>query len=137
MSQINVDIVAPQSGSDVTVDGNLIVTGENNILPYKVYTALISQTGTDNPTVVVLHNTIGNIVWSRNSAGNYQGYLAGEFLTNKTFLITSGDFSINPTNQARQFFSNSVNAVIITTQINGFIADNLLENTPIEIRVYN
>ena len=137
MSQINVDIVNPQSGSDVTIDGNLIVTGTNNIIPYRVYTGLISQTGTNNPTVVVMENTIGNIVWTRNANGQYQGYLPGEFLAAKTFLLTSGDYAINPTNQARQFFRSSDDYVSILTQINGIIADGLLDNTPIEIRIYN
>lgn len=137
MSQINVDIVNPQSGSDVTIDGNLIVTGTNNIIPYRVYTGLISQTGTNNPTVVVMENTIGNIVWTRNANGQYQGYLPGEFLAAKTFLLTSSDYAINPTNQARQFFRSSDDYVSISTQINGIIADGLLDNTPIEIRIYN
>lgn len=39
MSTINVNVVAPESGTDVTISGNLIVTGENNIRPYKVYSA--------------------------------------------------------------------------------------------------
>lgn len=137
MSQINVNIIQPQSGTDVTVDGNLIVTGTNNIRPYRVYTGLISQTGTSNPTVVIMENTIGNIVWTRTTNGQYQGYLPGEFLAVKTFLLTSSDYAINPTNQARQFFRSSDDYISISTQINGIIADGLLDNTPIEVRIYN
>lgn len=137
MSQLNVNDINPESGTDVTVNGNLIVTGTNNIIPYRVYTGLISQTGTSNPTVVILENTIGNIVWTRNTNGQYQGYLPGEFLAAKTFLLTSSDYAINPTNQARQFFRSSDDYISILTQINGIVADGLLDNTPIEIRVYN
>lgn len=137
MSQINVDVIQSQSSGPVTVNDDLIVTGTNNIRPYKVYTGLISQTGTDNPAVVIMENTIGNIVWTRTANGHYQGYLPGEFLASKTFLLTSSDYSINPTNQARQFFRNSNDYISILTQINGIIADGLLENTPIEIRIYN
>lgn len=135
MSQINVDIVAPESGTDVTVDGNLIVTGTNNIRPYKVYAGLISQTGTDAPTVVIMENTIGNIVWSRNIAGYYQGYLAGEFLADKTFLI----IGLSPFLYNTSFTFNRGNddAVNIQNQTNDIMTDGILDNTPIEIRVYN
>ena len=137
MSQFNVDTISSQSAGPVTINDDLIVTGTNNIRPYKVYTGLISQTGTSNPTVVIMENTIGNIVWTRNTNGTYQGYLPGEFLAAKTFLLTSGDYAINPTNQARQFFRTSDDYIFISTQINGIIADGLLDNTPIEVRIYN
>lgn len=137
MSTINVDIIQSASASNVTIDTNLVVNGDNNIRPYRVYTGLISQTGTSDPTVVIMENTIGNIVWARTTNGSYQGYLPGEFLAAKTFLLTSGDYSINPTNQARQFFRNNDDYISILTQINGIVADGLLENTPIEVRIYN
>lgn len=137
MSTINVDVIQSQAVGPVTINDDLIVTGTNNIRPYRVYTGLISQTGTNNPTVVIIENTLGNIVWTRNNNGIYQGYLSGQFLAAKTFLLTSSDYAINPTNQARQFFRSSDDYVSISTQINGVIADGLLDNTPIEIRIYN
>ena len=51
----------------------------------KVYRALLSQTGTNAPVATVLENTLGNIVWTRDSAGTYFGTLTGAFLENKTF----------------------------------------------------
>ena len=39
---------------------------------YLVYTALISQSGTDAPTATVLENTLGGtVVWTYNDVGNY------------------------------------------------------------------
>lgn len=137
MSTINVNTITPSSGTTITVDGDLNVTGTNNIRPYRVYTGLISQIGTSDPTVVIFENTLGNIVWTRTNNGQYQGYLPGEFLADKTFLLTSGDYSINPLNQARQFIRTSDDYIVILTQINGVVADGLLENTPIEVRVYD
>ena len=44
----------------------------DSTLPYKVYRALLTQTGTDAPVATVLENTIGaNITYNYNSAGQY------------------------------------------------------------------
>lgn len=41
---------------------------------YKVYSALITQSGTNTPVATVLENTLGlNITWVRNSVGQYYG----------------------------------------------------------------
>lgn len=54
---------------------------------YKVYTALLNQTGTDAPVATVLENTLGGtVVWTRFSIGEYRGTLAGAFTENKTIL---------------------------------------------------
>lgn len=50
----------------------------------KIYVAKIKQSGTDNPTVTVFKNTIGNIVWTRFSQGIYHGTLEGAFPVGKT-----------------------------------------------------
>jgi len=102
--------------------------------PYKVYTALLTQTGTSAPTAIVLDNTLGGtIVWTRNVQGTYTGTLNGAFTTNKTALFhtvtNSNSISMN---------SNNSNSVVIS--VNNFSAgaiDGGLANTTIEIRVYN
>ena len=134
MSQINVNTIVPQSGTDVTVDGNLVVTGNNNIRPYKVYTALLSQTGTDDPVAIVLENTIGNIVWQRINPGSYTGTLTNAFTSNKTFL-NAGPFQFLY-NTSCTFNRNNDDIVSLLNQTNNIIADGILDNTPIEIRVY-
>lgn len=50
----------------------------------KHYTATVNQTGTNNPVMTILQNQIGNIIWTRNSAGLYYGALTGAFPTTKT-----------------------------------------------------
>lgn len=42
-----------------------------SIIPYKVYTALLSQTGTDTPVATVLENTANLGDWTRDGGGTY------------------------------------------------------------------
>lgn len=102
----------------------------------KIYTALLSQSGTGAPTATVLGtNEIGTIVWTRNSTGNYTGTLSGAFTANKTWLIVQrGD-------QTGSFINNilswtSANAVLLTTQDNAANPTDNFTNMSIEIRVY-
>ena len=103
--------------------------------PYKVYTALLTQTGTNAPVATVLENTIGNIVWARNNTGIYQAVLVGAFTLNKTHLLSGTLEVLN--NAALIFFRISEDSIILQVSVNGFISDDLLSNFSIEIRVYN
>lgn len=61
------------------------------ITPYKVYRALLSQSGTDDPTATVLENTLGDVVWTRNSAGSYLATTtAGVLPVGQTFAFAAG-----------------------------------------------
>ena len=111
--------------------------GESAALPYKVYTALLTQSGEDAPTAIVLENTIGNIVWTYFNVGSYKGTLSSAFTTNKTFVFINTLLSYD-TNTAGVTTFN-VNEVNVTTGVpnGGSPADDQLNLTPIEIRVYN
>ena len=66
------------------------VLANSSARPYKVYTALISQSGTSAPTATVLENTLGGtVVWTRTGSGSYVGTLAGVFTTNKTVIFVN------------------------------------------------
>lgn len=54
--------------------------------PYKSYKAIVNQSGTAAPTMTILENTIGTIVWTYFSAGLYVGTLADAFTNGKTLL---------------------------------------------------
>lgn len=104
--------------------------------PYKVYTALISQTGTSAPTAIVLENTLGGtVVWTRTASGQYLATLSGAFTVDKTVPI------ISATSVSYMFASkpNSINNLVVHTALEstGGFGDGYLVNTPIEIRVYN
>ena len=63
-----------------------INTSIENIRPYKVYTALLTQSGTNAPVATVLENTLGiSITYSRNIAGIY------------ILTPSSGTFNLNKT----------------------------------------
>jgi len=53
--------------------------------PYKYYIGLMSQLYQDAPTVIILENTIGEIVWTRVNTGVFRGTLAGAFVDKKTW----------------------------------------------------
>ena len=105
--------------------------------PYKVYTALLSQTGTNAPVATVLENTLGGtVVWSRDSAGFYRGTLTGAFVNNKTTInISSG---IVTSFYSRTCVVVSSNEVYIYVYQGDVGTDNLMGNsyTSVEIRVY-
>jgi hypothetical protein len=139
------------TANTVNVKNTLLINGEE-ITPgsqttYKVYTALLTQTGTDAPVATVLENTLGGDVnFTRTDVGNY--------------LITSNElFTIGKTIVQHQFgagatYIMSVDANYDNSELymetNVFrslstppdfeYTDNLLNGgayTHIEIRVYN
>ena len=120
------------------VINNLTVTGTINgdvVVPYKKYVALISQTGTSDPTVTVLENTIGDIVWTRVGVGLYSADLLGAFPTqDKVYL------SINNT-LASLFITEFKWGTIDNVNINTYdfsisSIDGAMSFNTIEIRVY-
>jgi hypothetical protein len=103
---------------------------------YKVYSALISCTNSSTVTVNILKNNIGNIVWSRNSAGNYSATLTSAFTIGKTVAIANVNngylvIAVSTTNI-------SSDAVFVQTNLSssGAYVD-YIENLYVEIRVYN
>lgn len=99
---------------------------------YKVYTALMSQSGTSAPTVSILENTIGNIVWTYNAVGVYDGTLMGTFLSGKVVCFISG-LSL----MAYQLDRGDDDAVLIQVRdFGGAFQDSQLVDASIEIRVY-
>lgn len=110
----------------------------NGARPYKVYTALLSQSGTNAPVATVLENTLGGtVIWSYVSTGRYNGTLSDAFTSNKTAcLINNGQ-----PNAACSAFSFSTSVIrIITASFFSSPApasDGQLNGATIEIRVYN
>jgi len=105
--------------------------------PYKVYTALLTQGGTNAPNAyVVLENTLGaTITWTRNSVGVYYGTASSAVLTlNKTAFFCSKD-------QSNSLVGTSVSSttlVVLTNQSTptNTVVDGIV-GIMVEIRVYN
>ena len=111
-------------------------------LGYKVYTALLTQSGEDAPTAIVLENTLsGTPTFGYVNDGIYTINLTGEFIEDKTFFIIGcGDNNFGSgafiTSQDILSRPNTINFSTGTSASSATWANNLLYKTPIEIRVY-
>jgi hypothetical protein len=123
--------------NDGMVVSNLTVTETINgevVVPNNKYIATISQAGTSDPTVTVLENSIGNIVWTRAAVGRYQGTLTGAFPDqDKTYLIISN----TAIDTYLRIFWVSANVVEVRTlDFTNTLQDGRLSYNTIEIRTY-
>lgn len=106
--------------------------------PYKSYTALVSQSEENDPTAIVLENTLGGeVIWTRMYTGAYKATLEGAFPVDKTTVFTSIRFSelayINCTEV--DYENNCV--YLKTCQGPWDLTDGALNKMAIEVRVYN
>lgn len=100
----------------------------------KEWHGILSQSGTSNPTTVVLHNTLNEtITWTRVSTGNYKGTPETQFNTNKTICITTP--TINNLNVTIAIEAAQINIYTNTSNDNTPV-DGVLTNTPIIIHIY-
>lgn len=103
---------------------------------YSIYTALITQTGTNAPVVTVLENTLsGPIVWTYSSVGFYVGTLASAFPEDETACLLQD--SLDDTHSVIYRASDDTVEISIKT-ISGSPAaiDNSLFKTLVEIKIY-
>lgn len=102
---------------------------------FKVWRGLVSQTGTAAPTAQVLENTLGgDIVWTRNSAGNYTGTLSNAFPAGK---VSFNYGILEASGQNYRLSRNDNNSVLLWTKstLGGAFADALLFGQTLEIYV--
>lgn len=101
----------------------------------KTYKALLTQTGTNAPTAQVIYNTLGDIVWTRNIAGDYIG--TGDDLFKSSATEGTGLLFGNtnaPMNTLRRLNNNQVGLTTFTGA--GALQDNLLQQSLVIIEVY-
>lgn len=115
--------------------GSIISLAYETIKPYKVYTALLTQTGTNAPVATVLENTLGaTITWSYVGVGQYYATASsGVFTENKTTGILSNSSSTG----INAFVNISTTVFNTVTTISGNGINNELFKNMVEIRVYN
>lgn len=102
---------------------------------YKVYTALLTQSGTNPPSVKVLENQLGgDIIWTYSDVGRYVGTLTNGFNSNTTILIGSS-FALN-TGYTWGYATNNNDNIYLNIENDGGYADDELLKTAIELRVY-
>jgi len=113
----------------VTLEDVKNYINETPVLPYQVYTALLTQSGTSAPTAIELQNTIGAITFGYQSSGVYT--------VNSSALFTASKTWTNPTikdnvNLPLSMYRNT-DSLLFLIDANG---DGGLLETSIEIRVY-
>lgn len=64
-------------------------------LPYKVYTALLTQSGTNAPVATVLQNTLGNVTFEFVGDGQFNVTSTGLFTIGKTVIITTPIYNVD------------------------------------------
>lgn len=108
---------------------------------YKIYSGLITQDGTPGnpPTIIILENTLGNLTLSYTFPGapvdgNYSFFSNGLFTVGKTFLQIG-----SPSDVSSSIYMNqaNINEISIITLSSGIPSPGLVNNTSVEIRVYN
>jgi hypothetical protein len=104
----------------------------------QTYVALLTQSGTDAPSAVVLADNIGDITWSRIAAGEYKGTPTTPFNSLNTFVIIG---NVEHDYLASAYVNSDGDIVVSTCRTSGgggghSHQDNKLLNSPIEVRIY-
>lgn len=106
----------------------------NLAIPYKIYNAILTQSGTSAPVATVLQNTLsGTIVWTRGSGGVYLGTLTGAFTPNKTLVQATN--STNKINKVSNTTANYIEISMFDTDVQDY-TDGFTKLS-VEVKVYN
>ena len=85
--------------STLNAYGNVNITGDltygGTLNGVKVYTALLSQSGTNDPVALLLENTFGIIDWSRDGTGRYTATFSGYTIDPEKLFINCARYSDN------------------------------------------
>ena len=108
--------------------------------PYDVYTALITQSGSDAPVATVLENTFNtSLTWTRTGTGTYSIGATGSFPVSGTFCHATMH-SVNQGSEGHVTFgqlSNDTCRLKVYTSSSFEEVDNFNKPISIEIRTYN
>jgi len=132
---IGTDVENSNATKNFTIQSVIDLVQEGVVPKYKVYTALLTQSGTSAPVATILENTLGGtLVWSYVVPGVFYGTLTGAFTLNKTTVLNN----ITNGNTCVTAVRSSVNDIQIQTRNFSNINENSSMNgMTIEIRVYN
>jgi hypothetical protein len=153
---IDIPINLYQLQSERTTDGTLVTNSNfkypteqavktyvdaKDSRPYKIYTAILFQNGTNSPTAIVLENTYGvNFNWSRTGIGNYKvSNSEGVFVNEKTISF----FNNSDDQRSISSFYDSINDYYVSQFLINSSGDPNISpfdgfyKAMIEIRTYN
>lgn len=106
---------------------------------YKVYRAIMNQTGTNAPVATVLDNTLGGtVVWTRTDVGRYVATLSGAFTANKTWIIMGANSNLDPEGSYVPFYFRRVSdsAINVEISVGATYSDDAIFETPFVVFVY-
>ena len=114
---------------------DLIAAPSGDPRPYKVYSVLLSQAGTNAPTVIILENTLGFVpVWSYQGVGDYRIFETGGFPDSRTIAFVTNGYG--PEADILEWYGNSDQRTV-ASYIGVTPTDGIVDYTPYEIRVYD
>ena len=144
-----IDVIVRGTGNNIGDGLRGVVIGDNKTLQedgiitpringaaaaVQTYVALLTQSGTDAPSAVVLSDNIGGITWTRTNVGEYLGTPITPFDSLNTFVIIG---NVEHDYQASAFVNSDGDIVVITCRNSGHQhEDDKLLNSPIEVRIY-
>ena len=119
--------------------------GEGAALPYKVYTALLTQSDTSAPTAIELENSLGGTVtYSRTEAGSYEIISDNLFGNSDKCIVFLGSNKVpafvggsDTRVITRYSSSSSILLYSLDVNLNTFVEEfGSIFNLAIEIKVY-
>lgn len=132
---------------DVAKKVNEIIDYVNNNAQPKIYKAVLNQSGTSDPTVNVIVNTLGDITISRDNSGYYTVSSNGLFTLNKTnYNITPAPLGISGNNyfigihdyeDTSNFGITTAKSQNIEGSFSLVLSDSILYQSVLTIEVYN
>jgi hypothetical protein len=103
--------------------------------PYKVYVATLTQENTDDPTAVELENEINTVGVTRTGIGQYT--FTNALFDPATTIVFSTPVLWATNKTIITTFVQNGSLFLYTANADTDFEDSMLNNTPIEIRVYN
>ena len=131
--------VGTQVQSDWTQTDNQAVDFIKNKPAYKIYRALLTQSGTNAPVATVLENTLGGeVACSYNFTGEYFLTLSGAFPANKLFIPYKSHYITQSGDDGNFIYKNRVSddVISLSTYVSDSPSNDVLSSYPIEIIVY-
>lgn len=132
--------VSSSLNNRITSISSSLASTINAKVPYKVYSAYITQTGANNPTISVLENTTGGtITWTRTASGSYQASSSNAAFTidkcvprEEVFMDYYGNFYRLAYLSETAYNLYSYGMIDISTP-----ADGVLNKRFVSIKIYN
>jgi hypothetical protein len=121
-----------------SVEVNGSISDANGVIrPYKVYTALITQSGTNDPEDIVLENTMGAYEWEYYDVGLYViTFSETSFTQSNLWYYINILPDADPFTLQEQMVGIEPGPYPNSVRLNVGVDNSLLIKVPIEIRVY-